>query len=381
LQGSEVENIALKNLDEVVVHRNLAEIDPPTVFIHGEVANPGQYPLGLHMTASQLIDAAGGLLRGAYTQSADLSRYTTHNGQRVESEVQNVNLASILAGDKSADVPLRDGDVLSVRQISGWQDIGASITIRGEVNHPGTYGIRIGERLSSVLKRAGGFEPTAYPQGSVFTREQVRDIEQKGKDDLIERLQEQQFSNFDFGTGSNQDANNEAQLQKAFILQQQQVIAGLKAAPVEGRMVLRISPDLKRWQNTPEDIEVRDGDVITIPKRPDFVVVTGEVYSPNAITLIPGRNTAWYLGRAGGTTELANRKNIYVIRANGAVIGRGSRSSLWWGGNVMSMVLQPGDTVVVPTKVLLGNTVWKHLVDSAQVLGSLAIAGRVASSF
>ena len=70
--------------------------------------------------------------------------------------------------DPKVNIRLKDGDVLSVPELPGWKDLGASITVKGEVRNPGVYGIRPGERLSSVLKRAGGLLPTAYPQGAVL---------------------------------------------------------------------------------------------------------------------------------------------------------------------------------------------------------------------
>jgi protein involved in polysaccharide export with SLBB domain len=378
LTGSEPDNILLQPLDEVVVHRNLAQVDPPTVFIHGDVAQPGQYPLGLHMTASELIQVAGGLLRGAYRERADLARYISDNGQNVKSEAEQIELAKILEGDKSADVELRDGDVLSIREITGWKDIGSSISVDGEVGHPGTYGIREGEHLSSILWRAGGFRSTSYPEGAVLVRQQVLQLAEKSKQDLIGRIQDQQFTPVNFGS-SNSSASDQADLQKAFLLQQQEAVTRLKSAPASGRLVLRISPDVKHWENTADDVEVRDGDVLTIPKKPNFILVSGEVYNPNAISFRPGKNTAWYLTQAGGTTELANKKDAYVIRANGSVIGHGGGG--WWGGNVMSLVLQPGDTVVVPEKIMLGNTTWHRLLEAATLVGSIGLAGRFAASF
>jgi protein involved in polysaccharide export with SLBB domain len=168
-------------------------------------------------------------------------------------------------------------------------------------------------------------------------------------------------------------------LQKAFLLQQQEAITRLKSAPASGRLVLRLSPDIQHWENTADDVEVRDGDVLTIPKKPNFVMVSGEVYNPNAISFRPGKNTHWYLTQAGGTTELANKKDVYVIRANGSVVGHGSEG--WWGGNVMGLVLQPGDTIVVPEKIMLGNTAWHRLLEAAGLVGSIGLAGRFAASF
>ena len=377
LTGSEPDNILLQPLDEVVVHRNLAQVDPPTVYIHGEVAKPGQYPLGLHMTASELIQVSGGLLRGAYRERADLARYVTENGQQVKSEAEQIDLAKILAGDSSADVELREGDVLSIREITGWKDIGSSISVDGEVGHPGTYGIREGEHLSSILKRAGGFRTTSYPEGAVLVRQQVLMLAEKSKQDLIGRIQDQQFTPAEFGTSSS--ASDQADLQKAFLMQQQEAITRLKSAPASGRLVLRLSPDIQHWENTADDVEVRDGDVLTIPKKPNFVMVSGEVYNPNALSFRPGKNARWYLTQAGGTTELANKKDVYVIRANGSVVGHGSEG--WWGGNVMGLVLQPGDTIVVPEKIMLGNTAWHRLLEAASLVGSIGLAGRFAASF
>ena len=94
------------------------------------------------------------------------------------------------------------------------------------------------------------------------------------------------------------------------------------------------------------------GDVLTVPKRPGFVLVSGQVYNASALTYVPGKEAGWYLRRAGGTNEVANRKEILVIRANGSVIGK--RSGEWYGPDVLSTRLEPGDVIVVPQKILAG---------------------------
>ena len=101
-----------------------------------------------------------------------------------------VKLAAVLSGDASEDVPLRNGDVLTVRQIAQWNDLGSSVTVRGEVQHPASYGIEPGERLSSLLKRCGGFTPQAYPYGAVLIRREVRDLEMTSHVELVNRDQE-----------------------------------------------------------------------------------------------------------------------------------------------------------------------------------------------
>jgi hypothetical protein len=180
------------------------------------------------------------------------------------------------------------------------------------------------------------------------------------------------------GTSSSSSSDT-ADLEKAFLLQQQQVITRLKETPAIGRLVVHLTPDIRHWAGTVDDVEVRAGDVLTIPKQPNFVLVNGEVYSPNALSVRPGKNAEWYLNQAGGMTEFANKKDVYVIRANGQVIGRGTGG--WWRSNVKGLVLKPGDTVIVPEKLLVGDSVWKHLVEAAEVVGSLGLAARVGTSF
>jgi len=87
---------------------------------------------------------------------------------------------------------LRDGDVLTIPQNPGWNDVGASVSVRGEVVHPGPFGIRPGERLSSVVQRAGGFSPQAYPYGAVLMRPEVRDLEMNARVDMVRRLKEEE---------------------------------------------------------------------------------------------------------------------------------------------------------------------------------------------
>jgi len=146
-------------------------------------------------------------------------------------------------------------------------------------------------------------------------------------------------------------------------------------------LVIKISRDISQWRNTPVDITVQQGDVLTIPKQPDFILVSGQVYNASAITHIPGRNAEWYLKRAGGPTDLANKKDIYIIRANGSVFGQGSAGSGWWKGNVLSATMHPGDTLVVPEKILMPSSFWKNALTTAQLMSAMAITAGVVASF
>jgi len=143
--------------------------------------------------------------------------------------------------------------------------------------------------------------------------------------------------------------------------------------------VIHISSDIKKWANTRADIEMRAGDTIFIPKRPNMVMITGAVYNQTAVTYRSGKDAGWYLGQAGGPTTMANKKNIFVIRADGSVIS-GSGSS-WISGGVDSAALRPGDTVVVPEKPYIPSAKWRNTLQAAQLATAVGIAIQVARQF
>jgi protein involved in polysaccharide export with SLBB domain len=377
LSGSDVDNVLLQPKDRIIIHRDLTKVDPPTITIEGEVAKPGKYPLGDSMTAAELVRLAGGFKRGAYTRSADLSRYVVENGKRILGEHQEVPIGKAMAGVADTDVRLFDGDVLAIRQIAGWNEVGASISVRGEVQHPSTYGIETGERLSSILKRAGGFRAASYPYGAILERVQVREFNEKSRQDMIHRIE----AGENLKVSGDITGQEQAAIAQAAMQQQQQVLNALKNQTPSGRLVIHISADIRRWENTPVDIEARTGDILYIPKRPNFVLITGQVYNGSAVSYAPGRSAGWYLQQAGGATKLADWKSVFIIRADGSVVGHSRAHTGFWRGNVLSTRLEPGDTVVVPEKFLGGSSAWKSIMSTAQFISSMAIAARVATSF
>jgi protein involved in polysaccharide export with SLBB domain len=366
------ETIPLEPFDVVRV-RGRYEADPPLVRIRGEVLRPGSYPLTRGMTLAGLVRLAGGFQRSAYRQTADLSSYVVQNGERVRLERREVAVGRALAGEPGADVELKPGDVVGIRQLSGWQDIGASVTINGEVGFAGTYGIQAGERLSSVLRRAGGFRDGAYPEGAVLERTQVGELAEQSRQEMIKRI-EASVPTLSSSLGSGQE---QASQLLAVQMQRQQVLAALRSHPASSRLVVRISSRIQDWENTPADIELRADDTLFIPKRPNFVMIAGQVYNPSAVTYLPGKSAGWYLERAGGATHAGNRKDIYVLRADGSVVGHGG----WLEGGALGVVLKPGDTVVVPEKVVGGPVWWRGLIGAAQFMSSVALTGSAAKLY
>jgi protein involved in polysaccharide export with SLBB domain len=361
--------VSLQQFDTVRVFGRY-EVDAPKVAVYGDVLRPGEYPMSAGMTAAALVQMAGGFKRSAYRDSASLASYVVDNGQRVSTDQKTVQIGAAVAGETSADVRLKPGDVLTVLQIPGWTDIGRSVTIRGEVMYPGNYGINEGEKLSNFLKRVGGFREAAYAAGIVFERDDVRMLEEQGRRELIQRLE---TSSAAVRISPNTTGKDQAEVIQAVQEQQRQAIAGLRSQPVPGRLVISISENTADWENTANDISLRAGDSITVPKKPNFVLSYGQVYNANAITYKPGKTAEWYLKQAGGPTQLANKKAIYIVRANGSVISSSGAADLFSGG-VLNTKMHPGDVLVIPEKFVTGSSAWKTTLETAQFLASLAIA-------
>lgn len=376
LNGDPLENVLLESRDRILVQQNPLKADPPSVYVEGEVVRPGRFPLTANLRVSDLVGLAGGLKRGADREVADLTSYDVSGARPEDSEHHQINLAAAVKGNPAANLVLTDGDMLTIREIPGWKDIGASVTIRGEVEHPGTYGISPGERLSSVLERAGGFLPSAYPQAAVLERQDVRVLQQKSRNELIQQVQQNATQ---VKVSINETAADQAALQNAAMQQHKQVLEALQNAPITGRLVVHLNGNLRSFANSIDDIQVRAGDTVFVPKRPEFVIVTGQVYNSNAITYEPGRSAGWYLSRAGGVTGLGNKKAIFIVRADGSVVSGNGGMNSWWRGDVLSARVGPGDTIVVPEKPIGGSTLWKDLIQISQVASSAAIAAAVAT--
>jgi len=374
LAGDPTQNLLLESRDRLLVHKSPNAEQPATVYIEGAVGKPGRYPLTTNMTVADLIRVGGGLQPSADTQMGDLTHYEWSGPTQLNGQHEPIEISAAMSDDPKANEVLHNGDVVTIRELSNWDDLGATITLKGEVKHPGTYGIRPGERLSSVVERAGGFLPDAYPYGAILERVQVRELEAKEQDKLILRVKDAE------GSLQNLPDTTPAQKQaKEMALgQYQTTLTELTTNEPVGRVAIRISSRVDRWKNSTADIDVRAGDVLFVPKRPDYVMVTGQVFNPTAVSYRPGKSAKWYLEQAGGPTTTANRKAIFVIRADGSVIGR--RESLWTG-SALGATLEPGDTVVVPEKTIGGGVQWANLFTAASVASSVVSTVFIATHY
>ena len=369
LSGNPMDNILLEPRDRVLVHQNSASVDPPTVYVKGEVAKPGRYPLTTNMYVDDLIRVAGGLKRSADPVKADLTRYGVGSEPGTVSESVPIQLSAAL-NDGTDNIQLRDGDMLSIRQAPGWNDVGAAVTVRGEVQHSGSYGIQPGERLSSVLERAGGFSAESYPHGAVLMRREVREVQMQAHMALVQRMKQEEV-NLKALPENDVDQRN-AKL--TAIGQTEVALTQLEQNAPIGRVVIHIQPEIKDWRNTPADVVLRDGDVLLIPKKANYVLVSGQVFNPTAISYRPGHSAEWYLSQAGGLSQMADKKAVFVVRADGSVLGAKNNSAGWWGGNPLSAALKPGDSIVVPEKApRIGSRNWSTVLQAAQIATSVAL--------
>jgi len=362
LAGDAHDNILLEPQDRVFVHKDVMRLNPPTVEVQGEVSRPGKYALGSDMTATELVRLAGGVKRSAYTQVAELTRYSLEQGQSVESEHIPIAIGRALSGEPDTDMRLRAGDVLTIGQLAGWKDIGATVKVDGEVVHPGTYGIKDGEHLSDVIARAGGFRQDAYVYGTIFERAQVQELAEKNRAQLVAVAKQE-------GAAAGTD--------EASALQWRDTLQKLQTTPAVGRLVIHIS-NSKSWVHTQADIQLRAGDSVFVPKKPNFVMVQGAVYNATGVAFRPGKNAHWYLRQSGGPTSVADKKNIFIVRADGSVAG--GPKGMFTGG-ALDSAMQPGDMIVVPSKAFGGGFKWRETLQVAQVVSAIGIAVQVARGF
>jgi polysaccharide export outer membrane protein len=351
-------------LDEL---RRQSTMANPTriVSIRGRVNAPGEYPLEPGMRLTDLLRAGGGADDGAYAGAAELSR--SGIGQQRDVTLVPVDLGKLVAGNDAENIELQPFDSLLVREMPSWNQ-NETVRLLGEVRFPGEYQIRRGETLDSVIARAGGLTDLAFLDGSVFTRSELRDREQRQLDGLAERLRRDlAAAALSVRYGAVNGTSNSEQSQSGV---GDSLLAQIRSARAVGRLVIDLERALASDARAEERIALRDGDTLVVPRMIQEVTVVGEVQNSTSHLYNPGFTRNDYIRMSGGFGPLAAQDRTYVIRADGSVA---SSSSSSWFARAGRDEIRPGDSIVVPLDAERTPTL-PLVVSVSTILYNIAVA-------
>jgi len=330
------------------------------VDISGNIRYPGRYPLVKGMNVRELVLLAGGLSEASYLGNAEITRRDLSDKEIATVKHFNVNLAAQLSGSDS--FALEAKDKLAVYITPEYRE-NLTITLNGEVRFPGSYEFKRGETLSQVIKRAGGFTSMAHIAASVFTREDLKIQEAKQLQELKKQMEE------DIAASQLEDA---AAGEKSTLNDTERLLDALAETEALGRLIIHLENIVSGKDG---DIQLKDGDQLTIPTFRQEVSVLGEVQHASAHLY----NEHWtlddYLEKSGGLSNRADEERIYVVKADGSVF-LPNRSG--WLSH-QSESLSPGDTIVIPldTDRIKSIALWTNVT---QIIYQLALGAAAINS-
>lgn len=313
IMNHEAPDITLKNEDVLFIPSLQDSQDEKTLSIFGEVYYPGVYSFAENTTIEDLVLQAGGLKDAASIVKVDVSRRIrdakAQEASTVVAETFTLELKDGFVIDGQAGFKLQPFDEVFVRKSPGYVEQ-KHITIEGEVAFAGTYTLtNKGERLSDLVKMAGGLTPGAYPKGArlIRTLSEAERMKQQSLKKFIVSKDSAEIKKFDLNTiryvGINLD----------------------KAIENEGS---------EEW-----DLVLQDGDRLIIPQYSNTVTINGEVMYPNSVSYMPGKGLDYYINQAGGFSAKARKRKVFAVNMNGTVTRVRKAKDI-----------QPGCEIVVPTK-------------------------------
>ena len=338
------------------------------VKVTGEVQKPGIYPYASNMTVEDLIVAAGGLRESASASNIEVARRAQDTSSGEVSEIIPVHINEDLSFSPESTTLQPFDNVLIRRKPNYTQDM--IVHVDGQINSPGDYAIRNAEeRVSDIIRRAGGLTGFAYPDGATLIRrtefyktESDRVRKEKDLVSLYERLaaeiddpSESQAltmrrlnpTGLDTGARDAAEGNDILAQNRAEILeeiaQSRSGIVDIKIKETEA-----IAIDLEAILQNPgseHDLIVEEGDIISIPKQLQTVRLRGEVIYPTTVRHKDSRSMRFYINRAGGFDARAKKKRTYVVYANGEVAR--TKSFLFFKSYPS---VEPGAEIIVPSK-------------------------------
>jgi protein involved in polysaccharide export with SLBB domain len=329
-------NIALKPNDRVSISSVTDIKEKTNVSIYGEVRNAGVYPFIENMSLKDLILLAGGFTDAAIPQRIEVARRLrkdTFDLNDVEvSDVFDIRSVKDLQVT-AADIKLAPYDAIIVRKNPGYQ-VQSNVRVEGEVLYPGPYVLaNKNERISDIIKRAGGLTKQAYEEGVYVTRINSKNVLNEVTAKKVNKIQ-----------ATLRDTTG--QLEKDVDRNVDQIAVDL-ASILENR-------------GSKNDLILEDGDVITIPKEKMDVRISGQVLFPTRVIYDKRLSLKDYLGRAGGVTDNARKGKVYVLYAN----GNAAKTSHFLFFRQYPKVA-PGSEVIVPKK----HEVERRRLTTGEVIG------------
>lgn len=305
--------------------------------IDGQVANPGQYSYVENTTLEDLILRAGGLLVGASRARIDISRRVVDpdavEQTSVIAQTYTVSLENGIAADGKRGFMLKPYDVVHVRTSPGYE-VQKNVLVDGEVLFAGTYALQTrNERLSDVVRRAGGVVEGAYLKGAWLSRK-LSDSERLARDEAMRVAQQNT-------TGEDSISINKIELSDSYNVG----IDLVKALEMPGSTY---------------DIILQEGDHLYVPEMQSTVRISGDVMFPNTVAYEPGKNLKHYINQAGGYGDRAKKSKAFVIYMNGTVAKANNKTPI-----------EPGCQIMVPSKQK-SSTDWSKILSIATSFSSLA---------
>lgn len=331
------------------------------IHLKGSVRLPGAYPVTDGTTLADILSISGGLTLEANRNKIEVtSNQFGKDGQAYWRSGTNRTLVN-LSQANAASVSLVPGDTVRVNQTVRKLK-NDTVLIAGEVDQPGEYNLMPGDTLSTLLARAGGLTPEAYPEGAIFSREQERKAEEQRYHATANEIERS------LATALNRDQDKRpSDTQVAMV---KELAAELRDVKAVGRVTVEASPD-KLLSNPELDILLEAGDRIYMPKRPYSVRVRGEVLSPANLQFRSGKSPRDYLMEAGSFTHYADKDRTFVIYPDGSA--QPLKVSNW---NYKPVMIPPGSTIIVPRDPKPFDFM-ETAKDLSQILGNLAVTAVV----
>ena len=332
---------------------------PRIIEVIGDVKFPGKYPLSNNMTIEKAIFASGGLRNTAYAPEIEIFSF-----DRKGKTYKTNSISMSFNNNQTKKMNLKPMTIISIKSVPV---IVRKVNIQGAVHFPGEYVIEENESLRSLIKRAGGLVSNANPDGSIFLRNSIKDLEEKRlkEADIALRREILIGGNSGLGEVSNTSRNIGEELSR--------LSEDLKSVKALGRLVINLSGIIDAQDN----LSLQDGDSLMIPFMQEQVSVIGEVFAPSNHVIDFSLGYKDYIDKSGGLTQSGDKDNIYIIRADGS-IDRPTNSSGFFRASAKR--LEPGDTIVVPLEVTSFSST-QALTEVSQIIYQLAVAAAAVSSF